>query len=86
MKQKKQSATKILCEKMDTDDLFKLTAVLTQYYFISLLHCFNPFSPVILIVSECPLLKSFFFCCIANVIIKCGYLTIIPRAFGLMSY
>ena len=29
MKQKKQSATKILYEKMDTDDLFKLTAVLT---------------------------------------------------------
>ena len=59
MKQKKQSATKILFEKMDTDDLFKLTAVLTQYYFISLLHCFSPFSPVILIVSECPLLNFF---------------------------
>ena len=59
MKQTKQSATKILEEKMDTDDLFKLT-VLTQYYFIALLHCFNPFSPVILVVSECPLLKYFF--------------------------
>ena len=61
MKQKKQSATKILYEKMDTDALFKLTAVLTQYYFISLFYCFNTFSPVILIVSECPLLKCFFF-------------------------
>ena len=70
---------------MDTDDLFKLT-VLTQYYFIALLHCFNPFSPVILVVSECPLLKCFFFCSIVNVIINYDYLAIIPRAFGPMGY
>ena len=81
MKQKKQSATK----KMATDDLFKLI-VLIQYYFIALLHCFNPFSPVILVVSECPLLKCFFCSIVLNVIIKCDYLTIIPRAFGLMGY
>ena len=69
---------------MDTDDLFKLT-VLTQYYFIALLQCFNPFSPVILVVSECPLLKCFF-SSIVNVIIKYDYLAVIPRAFGPMGY